>query len=229
MNLEGDRRQILSSIHKKSLILYVLGQCNNFFPDGKSVNYNDLESPVSTTIDRLQYCFSKIITPYYKRDGLPYFNHLHGDHYSMFLYLLSNTCYKQSGNEDIAAKLFLLNKTLFGIDAYYKIELPEIFMFIHPVGTILGNATYKNNFVVYQGVTIGATTDWVYASFSESTILYSNCSIIGNCKLGSNFVLAANASLVNCVIPANKIVVGNYPDHRILENKNNLISKYFSI
>ena len=144
------------------------------------------------------------------------------------MYFFSNEAYL-IGDEILASKLFLLNKALFGIDAFYAVKMPEHFLLVHPLGTILGNANYEDFLVVYQGVTIGSTNAGIYPVFSKSTILYSNSSIIGNCHIGTNVVLGANASLVNSNIPANKVVVGNYPNHSILENKNSLISSYFKL
>ena len=45
---------------------------------------------------------------------------------------------------------FLLNKLLFGIDVFYTVDLPKHYIFVHPIGTILGSgAIYSNYFVVY--------------------------------------------------------------------------------
>jgi serine O-acetyltransferase len=141
---------------------------------------------------------------------------------------VSNEAYL-ANDEILASKLFLLNKSLFGIDAFYSIKLPEHFLFVHPLGTVIGNADFGDFFVVYQGVTIGSTTEGIYPTFSSSTILYSNSSIIGNCHISENFVLGANATLVNTDISGDKVVIGNYPNFSILENKNKLISNYFKI
>ena len=229
IDLQGANFSLLSTIDTSSLINYVTKQCNTFFPDSYEIRPKYLKDAVFMAVDRLYTCFSKIRAPYFSKDGSPFFNYLHGDHYSMFLYLLSNTVYKHAENEFLASKLFLLNKALFGIDAFYAVELPVVFLFVHPIGTVLGKANYDEFLVVYQGVTVGATTDLIYPSFSPSTILYSNSSIIGNCNVGSNFILGAKASILNTNIDNNRMVVGNFPSHRILENKSNLIHKYFKL
>lgn len=221
-------KTLLLSLPEKTLISYLTKQLNSFFPDGDVIKTSDISNFVAISLERMAVCFNAIPLPYYNKDGNPYFNHLHGDHYSMFLYLMSNTAYKEN-KENIASKLFFLNKMLFGIDAFYGITLPEHFLFVHPIGTILGRAKYDDYLVVYQGVTIGATTEGVYPTFSKSTILYSNSSIIGDCKMGKNCVLGAKASLVNTNISDNSIVVGSYPTHKVLTNSNNLITNYFNI
>lgn len=221
---------MISTIHSSALIQYVRTQLNNFFPEKRTVRDKDIKKSVLIALDRLSLCFSHIKTPYYNKNGQPFFDHLHGDHYSMFLYLLSNTLFKEQPKEtSLASKVFLLNKSMFGIDAFYGIDLPDFFLFVHPIGTILGRATYSNYFLVYQGVTIGATTEGIYPTFEEKTILYSNSSVIGETHLGSNCIVAAGASLINRKIAPNQVVVGSFPNHRILPNKKDLIHHYFHI
>ena len=219
-------KKLSLSIRVPTLVTYVTKQLNTFFPDDNIITEDSINTIIFEAINRLEHCFQSINLPYYRKDDSPYFNHLHGDHYSSFLYLLSRQAYL-NGIESVAAKIFLLNKALFGIDAFYTIQLPESFVFVHPIGTILGRATYSNFFVVYQGVTIGANADGVYPTFSERTILFSNSSIIGDSKIGSNFIIGAKSSLINSFVPDNKVVVGNYPNHNILTNTSNQISNYF--
>lgn len=221
-------KKLSLSITVPGLVAYVTKQLNCFFPDDNIITEDTINTIIFEAINRLEQCFQTISLPYYRKDDNPYFNHLHGDHYSSFLYLLSRQAYL-NGVESVAAKIFLLNKALFGIDAFYTIQLPESFVFVHPIGTILGRATYSNFFVVYQGVTIGANADGVYPAFSERTILFSNSSIIGDSKIGGNFIIGANSSLINSSVPDNKVVVGNYPKHNILTNISNQISNYFYI
>jgi len=221
-------RSLELSLPKVDLKNYLLRQLNLFFPDGNTVDESFMDSCVDQSVARLELSFDRIALPYYIKGQYSYFNHLHGDHYSAFLYMTSNTAYKL-GNEDIAAKLFLLNKAMFGIDAFYGIDLPEHFLFVHPLGTVLGRANYSDFLVVYQGVTVGATVEGIYPAFSQRTILYSHSSVIGKCFLGKNFVMGANASIINTPIPDNTIVIGSYPNYRTLENKKNLITKYFQV
>lgn len=227
--LNGNLNAISSSINNEDLTSLVAKQCNNFFPDGNDVLNAVIKDAISTTIDRLQLCFSHISAPYFNNNDQPFFNHLHGDHYSMFLYLLSNTLYKKFNVEAVATKVFLLNKALFGIDAFYAIDLPEIFMFVHPLGTVLGKAKYSNYLVVYQGVTVGATTQLKYPGFQGATILYSNSSIIGDCVVGNNFILGSKASIINYSVENNKTVVGNYPANRLLETNKTIFNSYFKL
>jgi serine O-acetyltransferase len=221
-------RAFVSTLTESELTHYLTKQLSFFFPDGKDIDDSIIHFCATKALKRIRISFEPLNSRYYNKGKASLFNHLHGDHYSAFLYLISNEVYK-AGDEPLASKLFLLNKSLFGIDAFYALSLPDHFLFVHPLGTILGNAHYDDFFVVYQGVTVGSTTHGVYPVFSVKTILYSNSSIIGKCKIGQNFVLGANASLVNCDIPDSKVVVGNYPAHRILDNQNSLINSYYNL
>ena len=68
------------------------------------------------------------------------FNYLHPDHYAMFLYLLANTVSRGDRANPLPFRLFYLNKVLHGLDVYHDTELPEVFQFMHPLGTVLGQA-----------------------------------------------------------------------------------------
>ena len=135
---------------------------------------------------------------------------------------LSNQAWRQ-GYISIAEKAFLLNKALHGIDAFYAITLPDVFLFVHPVGTVLGNASYADCLVVYQNVTVGSDKDGIYPTFGKSTVLYSKSSVIGRCKIGNNVSIAAHSFVRNMDVPDDSVVVGLYPENKI--KKNNQINK----
>ncbi len=218
---------MIFSIKKRDLFKYVINQINCFFLDGDRVTDQDLDKYVDVTINRLSVCFKEIKKPYYYNCGKNIFNHLHSDHYAMFLYILSNTIWVTDRNEILASKVFLLNKALHGIDAFYSIKLPEIFLFVHPVGTVLGNANYSDYFVVYQNCSVGATEELIYPTFKGETILFSKSTVIGNCNIGSNTILGANSFIINTDVKNNSIVVNSYPNHNILENDKNVIDRMF--
>ena len=110
-------------------------------------------------LERLEYCFSHISTKGYQENGQARFYHLHMDQYSAFLYYYSNSIWKLEGNTAFADKLILLNRALSGMWFSYKNNLPDIFLFMHPVGTVLGNANYSDYLVVLQDVTVNTIED----------------------------------------------------------------------
>lgn len=220
-----------TSLNKVELAAYVSAQLGHFFPDG-NLHEKALSVILPNTLKRLDYCFSHINRKYYQEvdanaQTVTCFNHLNSDHYASFLYLLSNEAWL-SNEIPLAEKLFYLNKSLNGLDCFYSVELPRIFMFVHPVGTVLGNANYQDYLVVYQNVTVGSTTDGEYPSFGRGCILYSKSSVIGNCKLGEDVVIGANSSLINYDVGNHQSVVGQYPDHKILSTKINVVNDVFT-
>ena len=81
------------SINKIELLNYTLSQVHNLFPDRSEYVKKELLSSFELSLKRLEFCFSKVKNKYFFVDGDVYFNHLHGDQYSMFLYFFSNTLY----------------------------------------------------------------------------------------------------------------------------------------
>lgn len=218
----------LINIDKESLGPYIVRQLSSFFPLDVRINKTLLLKYVGVALERIEHCIGSINKKYYQSDSIAEFNILNSDHYAMFLYFLSNTVYQKEGDSSLASKIFLLNKSLHGLDVFHSISLPEIFYFVHPVGTVLGNASYSDYFVVYQGCTVGATSSGIYPSFSKGVVLYEKSSVIGDCSVGENVIIGSNSSIINSEIQSNRVVVGNYPNHRILRNKANVIADMFN-
>jgi serine O-acetyltransferase len=146
-----------------------------------------------------------------------------------FFYFLYNSGYREKLNDKILTQLFYLNKILHSIDIFYTVELPDVVLFVHPLGTVIGKAKFDNYLVIYQNVTIGSTREskeLLYPKFGKSIIFYSNSSVIGDCKVGNNVTFGANANIVNKDIKDNKIVFGSFPKNRIINN-NNIKKIYF--
>jgi serine O-acetyltransferase len=217
----------ISNFERVDICSYVQKQLCNFFPSRVEERCKLNISYIELAFDRVEYCFSAIKRKYYQVDGVPVFNLFNSDHYAIFLYYLSNTVYQREGDSELASKIFLLNKALHGIDAFYSIKLPDIFYFVHPLGTVLGNAAYENYFVVYQNCSVGAKHGGGYPVFSEGTVLYEKSSVIGDCRFGRNVIIGSNSSIIDGDLADNSLLVGVYPKHRILENKLNVIQNIF--
>jgi len=219
---------MIFSLQPSELLSYTAKQLQVFFPDDNVSVSSRLKSVLHLVEDRLVFCFKHIKKPYFY-DGKDFlFNHLNGDHYAMYLYILSNSVWQIEGEEELASKIFLLNKFLHGIDIYYKISLPNIFLFVHPVGTVLGKAEYKDYFIVYQNCTVGSTEAGIYPMFAEGVVLCSKSSVIGDCKVGSNTIFGANSFIINRNIVGNSVVVGSYPNYRERSHQTDIVHRFFS-
>jgi serine O-acetyltransferase len=143
----------------------------------------------------------------------------------MFLYFLANTLYKEQADTHLCEKLFYLNKLLDGIDVYYEVELPDIFLFSHPLGTVLGRANYSNYFLVHQECTIGGAREAnagekdIYPILGEYCAIYKGAAVLGNCHVGSNCKISAHSLLIDQDLEANQIYIGTRLNHVVKENR----------
>lgn len=198
---------ILSQSEQESLCLYVANQLNAFFPDENPVLPKFLLSFLSQTLERVEYCFSHIADRYFFDGNNVLFSHLHGDQYGMFLYFFANSLYRKGEDTSICSKLFALNKMLHGIDAFYEVELPDVFRWVHPLGTVLGRGNYFDYFLVYQRCGIGSNKN-IYPRLGKFCSLHPGSSILGNCIIGDHCELGAGALLLDQSLEESILYVG---------------------
>lgn len=212
------------SLNAADLAKYVAAQMSAIAP---GVDASErLEVYAGEALTRIYDCFKNVNRKYFRDGNDVVFDHQNSDQWAMYLYLLSNTVHRAGGDTELATRLFLLNKALHSIDVFYSVSLPETFMFVHPLGTIIGNAKYGNYFAIYQNCTVGSTEQG-YPTFSDGTILYARSMILGGCKVGADVVFAANSFVIDADVPANSTVVGQYPAHRILANDRSVAERIF--
>lgn len=174
---------------------YVFRQLNHFFPDNRmSPNDQLFIHSLNHALERSEYCFKHIALKSFHNKGTTYFSHLHADQYTIFLWFLSNTVWKEYQDIEIASKLFYLNKTLNGVVCMYDAGLPDIFLIVHGGGIVLGKAKYQDFFVCYQGCTVGAI-EGVYPVIGRGVAMAPQSSIIGECVVG-DFSTIGNQSLL---------------------------------
>ena len=217
---------MIQSLDNHSLTEYITAQINIFFPD-KKIKTVLLYSFVKQAIGRVEYCFSKINNKYFFDGKNIFFNHLHSDQYAIFLYFLSNTIWMEERDDILAGKAYYLNKVLHGLDAFYEIILPDVFLLVHPVGTILGRAKYDDFFVVYQRVTVGGNTDLEYPIFGKGVALYGESAVIGNCRIGDGCSISYGTIVMEKDIQSNMVVFGSNSDITYKHASKSPIDRYF--
>jgi serine O-acetyltransferase len=195
---------MLLSLSLNEIKEYFSNQLHNFFPDKNYVKPFDFDGILDLTLDKVDYCFSKMINVKFN-DKQTIFNHLYSDQYLIFLWFLSNSVWAIKNNNNLATKIYYLNKSLHAFDCLYNTQLPDIFYVAHGIGTMLGKAKYSNYFVVLQGCTIGAWNG-IYPILGEGVALTANSSVIGNCKIDDRVTISSNTSIFNKNIPSNSIV-----------------------
>lgn len=221
-------RNFILSLDQKQLSSYLNKQLNVFFPDEEQ-NPFDLAVIVNKALERVEFCFSRIKGKYFSNEEFIFFSHLNGDHYCMFLYFASREAYLME-SQNYYLKLSLLNKHLFSIDLFGHIEMPDIFLLVHPLGTIIGRAKIENYFVAYQGVTIGGVhkDDGVkYPVFGQGTVCYSNTTILGSATIGKNSIVAANTEIIGGDFNDNSLILGKYPNLSVKVSDKTAIESFF--
>ncbi len=213
------------SLDSRELSLYLSSQLNSHFPD-RQVGAQSLSDFVKKALKRTEYCFSKINNKYFFDGNMVNFNHLHTDQYAMFLYFLANTIWQAEHDQNLANRVYYLNKTMHAFDAYYEIELPDIFLLVHSIGTVLGRANYKNYLVVYQRATVGGNNR-KYPELSEGIALYANSAILGNSKISENCMMSYGTTVIDTDIPPNRVVYGRHPNVLFKETKKNVKLRFF--
>ena len=196
---------MIFSLEQPFLREYLTKIINSSFPDDQNFLLN--ETIFYASLDRLKTCFSNINKKYYRVSSVPSFNHLNSDHMCSLIYFISNESYL-AGDITSAEKFFYLNKILHGLDLFYSIKLPETFIMVHPVGTVIGNASFGDFMVFYQNVTIGSDIDGIYPRFDGECILFSGSSVIGDVKVGKNVIIGARSFVLHQPIPADTVFTG---------------------
>ncbi len=214
------------TLNKKQLADYVARQVNNFFPDELKLETSLIDLVIDETLCRVEYCFSKINNKYFFDGTHSVFNHLHGDQYCMFLYYLSNTMYRNGIDSVYCNKIFLLNKCLHGLDAYFEVELPDIFLVIHPIATVLGRGKYSDYFLVYQRCGIGSNRD-VYPSMGKFVSLHPGSAILGNSAIGDHCSIASESLVIDTNLESGTMYIGNPKTH--YTKRQSVISSFWMI
>ena len=180
----------LHGLNRAGLTTYLERQLHHFFPDELThrVALTRFQEPA---LQRLQSCINAV--KFWPENQ---FDYLHSTQYTMYLYFLANTIWREQGDIRLCTKLFYLNKSLNGIDLFYEIEMPEIFFIGHSVGIVLAKAVYSNYLVLYQNSTIGKNHG-VAPVLGEGVIMYPNTAIIGRCQIADQTVLSQGVSVVN--------------------------------
>ena len=202
---------MIFEIQKEDIIKGLIGQLTSFFSiSDKEIDI--INSLGDTVFERCEFSFTKNKNKYYSRSGEAYFNPYHSGQYTVFLYYLSNTVFKaDSGNARLADKIYYLNKIMNACDLFYEVDLPEIFMLDHPLGSVMGRAKFGNYFAFSQNCTVGNNND-IFPEIGEYVTMTANSMILGNSKIGSNVIIGAGACVKDQDVPDNSLVFGSSPN-----------------
>lgn len=200
---------------ENDLIKLLIKRLSNFFYLSKSEE-NSIKEIHPLVLEKLVVGFKGIDNKYFRKNDLLYFSPNHSGQYLIYLYWFSFLFAKNKN--DLKDKFYYLNKILHSVDIYAEVELPPVFFFEHPLGLILGRASYGNNFFAMQGCTVGGNKG-KYPIIGENVKMFSNSKVIGNSSIGNNVWLSANSYVKDTNIPDNSIVFGSFPNLTIKDLK----------
>lgn len=213
------------SITKEELTLLCAKQLNNLLMFDETKELETLRRNIEIALKRLEVNFSHNKNKYYSENGKVVFNPFHSGQYSIFLYYLSNTAWKEGDEKKLSDRVYYLNKILNSVDFFYQVELPDIFALDHPTGTVMGRANYSDFFIFSQNTTIG-NNNGIYPTFGKNVALFSGVTIIGDSHIGENCLISANTYIKDTNIPNNSIVFGTSPN-LIIKTKPDIYFKEF--
>jgi serine O-acetyltransferase len=212
--------RVESSLGADALAALAARQLDAFFPDGQTVQPADLAVAVPGALARLEHCFSHVANKYFFNGREAVFDHLHGDQYAMWLYLLANELHRRAGPVSLCKKLFLLNKALHGCDIFYEVTLPSVFLLVHPLGTVLGRGQYADFLIAYQRVGVGSNHD-AYPTLGRHLTLHPGSAVLGRAKVGDHCSIATESLLLDRELPPNSVYIGNPRDSLIKPRNHN--------
>lgn len=193
------------------IIEQVIRQLSNFWTIAEEEQRTVLQYE-QEVLARCEYCFQHVDNKYFK----PEMSLLHTGQWLTFLYYFSNTL-SHKGEFVLADKFYYLNKVMHCIDIYHAVNLPDVFFFEHPVGSVFGRALYGTNFFAMQNCTVGGNRDrktgeLYYPVIGDNVKMYSVSKIIGKARIGNNVTLSANAYVKDVEVPGGATVFGQSPN-----------------
>lgn len=205
---------MIASLTLPELTRYIQNQLNTFFPDLHPIEAREISESVKVAMEKIDYCLSKAALNRYKKNSHPFFNHLFSDSYMLFLCYLANTVWQKTNDRTISSKVYYLNKALHTFDCMYDNILPEIFLIVHGFGTMMGKATYKDYFVVYQGCTIGASHG-IYPTLGKAVTITANSSVIGKSVIGDRSTISTRTTIFQKDVPDKSTAFINFETGRL--------------
>ena len=210
---------------RESLIAYLTAQCAHVVPDGRESEFRKaVDAHLDEALERMHRCINACAP--WRPDQ---FNVLQSSQHCIFLYYLSNTIWRRSGDTAAGTRLFLMNKALNGIDLFYEIAMPEVFYIGHSAGIVLAKATYGEYLVLYQNSTVGRHKDQIPA-LGDRVVLYPNTAVIGRTVVESDSVLSQGVSVINKRVPPGVIAFrAGGSDLAFQPRPDNLLQEYFRL
>ena len=203
---------MITDISIENITELLVHQLNSWWGDAYSQAI--VRDNVAEALEKVEQGYSGLSAQHFCENGVVKFSPFHSVSWSVFLYRLSRILFLQENLRE-ANVVYYLNKIIHSIDWFYGVDLPVHFMAEHPLGTILGKASYGDYLFVYQGVTVGGNRKdgkLYYPVLGENVVLYANATLLGDTHIGNNVIISANTYLISENVPDNCIVFGKTPN-----------------
>lgn len=126
------------------------------------------------------------------------------------LYRIARAAYELG--DDVTAESFHRRiRSEHGCELYPAVELPEHLMFVHPIGCVLGRATYGDYLCAYQNSNVGSDLDGNRPKLGTGTVLFPGARVIGNVVMGDNVFVTPGTTI--CGTTAKPVTV---PGHSVV-------------
>ncbi len=126
---------------------------------------------------------------------------LHPAAEAVFYYRLSRAIYLSDNNHTLLPFLSALMRRRTGIEVYYSTNIGPGFSIVHGSGIVIGpRYNIGENFLVYQGVTIGQSVTNnpnQTVTIGDNVIVYTGAKILGDITIGDNVHVGANAVVLD--------------------------------
>ena len=119
--------------------------------------------------------------------------------------------FSEAGQKRLADKIYYLNKLLNSVDLYHEVNLPDIWLCEHPLGTVIGRGTFGVRFFFMQRCSIGHNHG-IYPVLGNNVRMFFDSKIIGNSHIGNNVVISATSYIKDQDVPDDVIVFGQSPN-----------------
>lgn len=201
----------------------VARQAGSFYPVSDD-EVDEIGGAVPGALEACEASFSRIRNKYYQDDsGKTRLDPLHGCQWTAFLYRLSRELYERAGG--LCDKIYALLRALSGADLYYQVGLPDVLFFDHPLGAVMGRASYSNYLSFSQSCTVG-NNHGIYPTFGESVFMLSDSKVIGDCRIGHDVIISAGAFVKDEDVPSGSLVFGASPNLTIKADRLDYVRTY---
>jgi serine O-acetyltransferase len=203
---------VIVSLSTLDLLRLVERQISHLFLFDDRVDAQLLRESIEPVLRRCEACFAETSNRYYHKDGKVVFNPYHAGQYTIFLYYLSHYVFAvyAENARSLADRIYYLNRCLNAVDLFYEVQLPDVFFLDHPVGSVMGRASYGHGFRFAQNCTVG-NNKGKYPAIGRYVTMMAGSMIIGHSTIGDNVVVSSGSFIKDEIIPDNSFVFGRSP------------------